>query len=197
MTTVLRRGLRAVLAGPLVFGSVTAVSVIGGSLPTSASTLGPTYTTVTVFPSSITTGETVTFDSYVYSSKNNQSVGYGIVTFSVGSTVICDSGFEATVSPYLASCSGTVTGPVGLATATADFGSSSPYWDPSSGTTTLTVKGPPTITSDNSYTFTMGSSPNFTVTANGYPTPTISDPGPLDGLSIDPTSGLLSGTQPP
>ena len=60
---------------------------------------------------------------------------------------------------------------------------------------TLTVDAAPQITSAASYTFTQGTSPNFTVTATGYPTPTFSDGGgSLDGLTLDPNSGVLSGT---
>jgi hypothetical protein len=56
------------------------------------------------------------------------------------------------------------------------------------------VIGPTSITSASNYTFSEGSSPAFTVTASGTPAPTFSDPGPLDGLTIDPVTGALSGT---
>ena len=67
---------------------------------------------------------------------------------------------------------------------------------PGSTNTTVdaNVIGPTSITSASSYEFTEGNSPNFTVTAFGAPAPTFSDPGPLDGLTIDPVSGALSGT---
>ena len=59
---------------------------------------------------------------------------------------------------------------------------------------TLTVDVAPAITSANNYTMTSGGTPNFTVTATGSPAPTFSDPGPLDGLSINATTGALTGT---
>ena len=65
---------------------------------------------------------------------------------------------------------------------------------PGSQTFTLTVDGAPAITSANNYTMTSGGTPNFTVTATGSPAPTYSDPGPLDGLSINATTGALTGT---
>ena len=65
---------------------------------------------------------------------------------------------------------------------------------PGSQTFTLTIDAVPVITSADSYSFIKGSSPNFTVTASGYPAPTFSDPGPLDGLSINATTGALTGT---
>jgi len=59
---------------------------------------------------------------------------------------------------------------------------------------TLNVDASPVITSPTSYTFDQSAAPDFTVTASGYPAPTFSDTGGLDGLSIDPDSGVLSGT---
>ncbi len=61
-------------------------------------------------------------------------------------------------------------------------------------TVTGSIPGEPTITSVNHYSFVSGSAPNFTVTATGSPPPTFSVTGNLDGLTIDPSSGVLSGT---
>jgi hypothetical protein len=58
---------------------------------------------------------------------------------------------------------------------------------------TLTVQAAPTITSVNHYTFTQGTPPSFSVTATGSPAPTFSDPGSLDGLSLNATTGSLTG----
>jgi len=72
-------------------------------------------------------------------------------------------------------------------TATNTFGSSSQSF-------TLTVDAAPQFVSSNMYTFTKGTAPSFTVTASGYPSVTYSDAGNLDGLVLDATTGVLSGT---
>lgn len=60
---------------------------------------------------------------------------------------------------------------------------------------TLTVGLAPAVTSASSTTFTVGSAGTFTVTATGFPVPTYSETGPLpSGVSLNPTSGVLSGT---
>ena len=52
----------------------------------------------------------------------------------------------------------------------------------------------PAITSANSATFTAGTAGTFTVTATGYPTPTLSEAGALpSGVSFDTATGVLSG----
>ena len=63
---------------------------------------------------------------------------------------------------------------------------------------TLSVDVPPTITSANSTTFTVGTSGSFTVTATGTPTPTLEGNGVLpNGVVFDDATGLLSGTPLP
>ena len=63
---------------------------------------------------------------------------------------------------------------------------------------TLTVNSvavPPTITSANSTTFTVGTAGTFTVTATGSPAPTFSETGTLPtGVTLNSTTGVLSGT---
>jgi large repetitive protein len=60
-------------------------------------------------------------------------------------------------------------------------------------TFTLTVDQAPAITSGSSTTFTVGSSDSFTVTATGYPAPTLSAIGALPaGVTF--SGGVLSGT---
>jgi hypothetical protein len=60
---------------------------------------------------------------------------------------------------------------------------------------TLTVNQAPAITSANSTTFTHGQAGTFTVTATGFPTPTLSESGGLPkGVSFNAATGVLSGT---
>ncbi len=61
---------------------------------------------------------------------------------------------------------------------------------------TLTITAAPAITSPNTTTFTVGQVGAFTVTAVGFPAPTLAisgDPLPA-GVSFDPLTGGLSGT---
>jgi hypothetical protein len=60
---------------------------------------------------------------------------------------------------------------------------------------TLTVNQAPAITSANAASFTVGRSGSFTVTATGYPAPTLSESGALpSGVAFNPTTRVLSGT---
>src|ERR1019366_6155155 len=58
---------------------------------------------------------------------------------------------------------------------------------------TLTVNQAPTITSASSTTFTEGVAGSFTVTATGFPTPSITESGALPG-GVKFNAGILSGT---
>ena len=62
-------------------------------------------------------------------------------------------------------------------------------------TFTLIVSATPVITSTSSTTYTTGTAGTFTVTATGYPTPTLSESGALpSGVTFNATTGVLSGT---
>jgi hypothetical protein len=63
---------------------------------------------------------------------------------------------------------------------------------------TLTVNQAPAITSANSTTFTVGEAGSFTVTATGFPEPTLSESGALpSGVTFNPATGVLAGTPGP
>jgi hypothetical protein len=63
---------------------------------------------------------------------------------------------------------------------------------------TLFVNESPSITTAASEFFLTGTPKSFAVAATGFPTPTLSEIGPLpSGLSFDPASGVLSGTAAP
>jgi hypothetical protein len=70
--------------------------------------------------------------------------------------------------------------------------------DPSqmqSASFTLSVDQNPTITSAGSATFRVGSAGSFTVTATGYPAPSLSESGALpSGVGFNSSTGVLSGT---
>ena len=63
------------------------------------------------------------------------------------------------------------------------------------GDGTFPADSAPVITSASSATFTEGSSSSFTVTASGWPPPTIAESGALPaGVNFDPGTDVLSGT---
>jgi hypothetical protein len=60
---------------------------------------------------------------------------------------------------------------------------------------TLTVNQAPAISSVSSTTFTVGTAGTFTVTATGFPTPTLSESGALpSGVTFNSVTRVLSGT---
>ena len=64
-----------------------------------------------------------------------------------------------------------------------------------SATFDLTIDQPPAFTSADSTTLAVGVHASFAVIASGFPAPTLSESGTLpQGVSFDPTTGLLSGT---
>ena len=66
---------------------------------------------------------------------------------------------------------------------------------PATQSFTLIVDQAPVITSAATDTVGLGGPITpFTVTATGYPAPTFGSSGDLDGLSLDPIAGVLSGT---
>jgi autotransporter-associated beta strand protein len=66
---------------------------------------------------------------------------------------------------------------------------------PASQSFTLTIDQAPAITSAASATFFIGEQASITVTASGFPAPTISESGPLPaGVTFDPSTGVLGGT---
>lgn len=60
---------------------------------------------------------------------------------------------------------------------------------------TLTVNEAPTLSGDTTATFTIGSEGSYSVTAGGFPVPTLNLSGSLPaGLSFDAATGTISGT---
>ena len=77
--------------------------------------------------------------------------------------------------------------PIGI-TASNDMGTSAKQ------SFSLTVGEAPVITSADSAAFTEGKQGTFTVTASGYPDPTLSETGDLpNGVTFDSSTGVLSG----
>jgi hypothetical protein len=65
------------------------------------------------------------------------------------------------------------------------------------GPISFTVAQPPGIASASSTSFVTGNAEMFTVTATGFPKPTLIETGTLpDGITFNPTTGVLGGTPP-
>ena len=65
---------------------------------------------------------------------------------------------------------------------------------PDPGAFLIGKPSPPTITSPDNYTFSKRDGPVFTITTTGFPAPTFSlAGGSIDGLTVNPTTGVLSG----
>jgi hypothetical protein len=77
---------------------------------------------------------------------------------------------------------------------TAVYGGNARFFSSTSVPLSQTVNDASTITSANNTAFTIGAAGSFTVTATGYPTPTLSESGALtSGVAFNAATGVLSG----
>ena len=136
-------------------------------------------TTVMATPATFSSGNATTFTagspgSFTVSASGTPSPGFAVTgTLPAGVTLTDDGNGTATLGGTPAAGSGgvyavTITASDGaVPSATQSF--------------TLTVDEPTAITSANTTTFIAGSPDTFTATANGYPTPSLSESGTLPG----------------
>jgi hypothetical protein len=120
----------------------------------------------------------------------------GTVSFSDshGSIAGCADVALSEGSPDTATCTTTHERPAGGDEITATY-SGDPNYEGSAGSTSENVEEAPTITSAAAATFSEGHEGSFTVTAEGTPTPTLSEEGALPhGVTFDAATGALSGT---
>ena len=137
---------------------------------------------------SITSANSKTFVVNQVSSFTVTTGGYPVPTI----TITTDSG--QTGVPGVSFSNGVLSGtPTATGTYTIGFQASNSV-STATQTFTLVVGQAPTITSASSFTFTVGNSGTFSFQANGYPSPTWSETGPLTGTVSLASNGLLSGT---
>ena len=192
VSTVILEGVSCVATGPcFVVGSKGTPyrhDLGGVVLAMSTSSRAPTTTTPSVTPMTTTAGETATYSVVV---TGTGAAPTGAVTFKVGSTSLC----RAALIAGSGTCHSTAA-PVGTDTVTATYSGDTTYAG-STGTVKVAVKGPPRFTADSPpTTAVVGRSYTYAFSAAGYPAPTYSLSGEPTWLSINTSTGVVSGTPP-
>ena len=121
--------------------------------------------------------------SYSCTAVNNSNINNGVAGPYL--TENSCNGPVASGSPFSTSTPGPNTFTVTMTDSAANTTSS---------TVTYLVEGPPLISSPNSVTFTIGLFGSFTVTTSGYPTPSITEVGPLPNGLVFVDNGNGTGT---
>ena len=140
-------------------------------------------------PPAITSANNTTFTVGSAGSFNVTATGFPAPTFT--KTGALPAGVTLSAAGHLAGTPGAASGgdyPITI-TATNGVGTDATQ------SFTLHVTESPAITSGNSTTFAVGSAGTFTVTAAGFPAPTLSEAGALPGgVSFNNGTGVLAGT---
>jgi hypothetical protein len=148
------------------------------------------FTLIVDQPPTITSAATATFTVGQQGSFTVTATGFPGPTLSETGTLPTGVTFDAT-SGILSGTPATGTGGLYAISFTADNGVGSD----ASQSFTLTVDEAPAISSAAEATFTTGTQGSFTVTATGFPTPTLSEKGALpSGVTFDAATGALAGT---
>ena len=162
--------------------------------PTDSGTLNPGDGTFPAdsAPGAISTANHVTFTKGTAGSFSISATGYGPPAYT--ETGVLPSGVTLKTTYSGVTSTGVLAGtPTQGGTFPITITANNGVGTPTTQAFTLTVDAAPAITSANNYSLVLGNSPSFTATATGFPAPTFSDPGPLDGLTIG-TNGALTGT---
>ena len=170
-------------------GSTTLVQVV----------LANPTTTVSSSASTITSGQSVTFTATV--DPDGQSfVPLGSVTFLDGSTALATVALNSLDQSTANSSSQVATFttsslPSGVNSITAVYSGDLNFDGSSSTAFAQTVNQAPAFTSSSAASFTVGATNSFTLETTGYPAPTFAvTTGTLpNGLTLDATTGILSG----
>src|SRR5205814_5810730 len=145
-------------------------------------------------PNLSVSGQSVTFTATISVTAPRASIPTGTVNFRDGGTTITACGTAALNASAQATCS-TASLAVGNDTITAIYSGDANFNTSTSPNYIQTVETVPVITSANNATFGEGTPGTFTVTATGFPTPTLGESGALpSGVTFNTSSGVLSGT---
>jgi hypothetical protein len=176
-------------AGPNASGCDLVVEDVSG---TNESYTPSTWLVLSISASSPDVGTNGSVDLLADLTHNSDGTG----GFSVpnGTPVTFGGTLDSSVNPT----STTLTSGQRISTYTAGgstgTGSGTAKVDTQTVSVTIDIDAPPSFTSADSTTFTVGTSGSFNVTANGTPAPTFSFTGSLpSGVTLS-TAGLLSGT---
>jgi uncharacterized membrane protein YgdD (TMEM256/DUF423 family) len=134
--------------------------------------------------------------SYTATVTASPATPTGSVTFSEGSTVLCADVTLSTTAPYTATCDHAYQ-TFGTHTVTAAYHGDNNYIGSTSGAVVITALAPPAFTADSPPTSaTAGTAYAYTFAASALPGATFAlASGALPpGLSLDPETGLLSGS---
>ena len=191
----LNTGTGVITGSPTKAGTFTVqVSVTDGQFKSATATLvlkvakGSVTVGASVSPTTTTSGATVTYSATVTAAVGTPT---GTVSFTAGATHLC----TGTVVSAKAGCKSTAA-PTGKDTVTATYSGDSNFTG-NSGTTTLTVNSAPHFTADTPPTkATVGKPYSYPFAASGYPVPTFSLATKPSWLSINMTTGVVSGTPP-
>src|SRR5438132_950770 len=139
-------------------------------------------------------GQSVTFTATVSVTAPGSGTPAGTVNFQVGGTTITGCGTAALNGSAQATCA-TTSLAVGNDTITAIYSGNANFNTSTSPNYIQTVETVPVITSVNNATFGEGTPGTFTVTATGFPTPTLGESGALpSGVTFNTATDVLSGT---
>ncbi len=164
----------------------------------SAGKCKPTQTTLSVAAVTATFGGTANLQATLKRASDNSAVSGKTISFTLNGnaavTATTDTSGVATLTGVSLGIINPGTYPTGIgASFTADT-----TFAASSGTAQLTINQAPAITSPNSTTFIVGTAGSFTLTATGFPAPTLSESGALpSGVTFNAATGALSGTPGP
>jgi len=149
----------------------------------------PTTTVLTSSSNPSNFGDSVTFTATVSASSGTPA---GNVEFRDGATVLGTVALNASGQATYA----TSALSAGSHNITAVYVGNATYNTSTSNTVVQGVNQAPAITSANAVTFNVGAAGTFTVTATGFPVPTLARSGAAlpSGVTFNPATGVLSGT---
>ena len=169
-------------------GGKTLTAVYAGDTNFNTSTSATAAHTVQQAPA-ITSANATTFAVGAAGTFTVTATGFPAPTFS--KTGALPAGVTLSAAGVLSGTPGANTGGTYPITITASNG----VVPDATQNFTLTVNQAPAITSANSTSFVLNSAGSFTVTATGFPAPTLSRTGTLPaGVNFDTSTGILSGT---
>lgn len=183
-------GLAAAPPAPILPPVITNVSPVNGTnyIYTTTPIAIPISFDATATPDAPINVMSATIDGVPF----NGTAGFlgGILqalTTVITNTVTASTGHSSATTPGF---TGAVSGPHTIVVSATNKGGTT------TATTQINILAPPAITSVNNTSFTYGQAGTFSVTASGFPAPTFSvTSGTLPaGVTLNPTTGVLSGT---